>query len=92
MDNILTERFWRTLKDEEVYVHDYANPRQARSGLASYFDFYNHRRVHQSLNYLTPAEVYFQTATARQKLTIAIKSNLATKGEEPTLNEALFLS
>lgn len=91
LDNILTERFWRTIKYEEVYVHDYANPRQARCGLSNYFDFYNHRRVHQSLGYLTPAEVYFQTASARQKLTTVINSKLATKGEEPTLNEALFL-
>jgi len=92
LDNILTERFWRTLKYEEVYLHDYANPKQARSGLSSYFDFYNHRRVHQSLDYLTPAEVYFQTASARQKQTTVIKSTLATKGEESTLTKALFLS
>jgi len=92
LDNILTERFWRTLKYEEVYLHDYANPRQARSGLSSYFDFYNHRRVHQSLDYRTPAEIYFQTASARQKQTTVIQSTLTRKGEEPTLNKALFLS
>ncbi len=92
LDNIRTERFWRTLKYEEVYLHDYANPKDARRGLSSYFDFYNHQRVHQSLDYRTPAEVYFQTASARQQQTTVSKSTRATKGEEPTLDKALFLS
>lgn len=58
MDNIFTERLWRSLKYEEVYLHDYETPRQARQGLAAYFSFYNQRRLHQSLGYRTPAEVY----------------------------------
>jgi putative transposase len=41
LDNILTERLWRTLKYEEVYLHDYANPKEARRGIGGYFDFYN---------------------------------------------------
>jgi putative transposase len=59
LDNIFTERLWRTVKYEEVYLNDYASPREARAGLARYFDFYNHRRLHQMLDYQTPAEVYF---------------------------------
>ncbi len=59
LDNIFTERFWRSLKYEEVYLHDYHSPRQARSRLTDYFDFYNFRRPHQSLGYLTPAQVHF---------------------------------
>ncbi len=59
LDNIFTERLWRTVKYEEVYLHDYANPKEARQSLAQYFDFYNHRRIHQALSYLTPAQVYF---------------------------------
>jgi hypothetical protein len=90
LDNILTERLWRTLKYEEVYLHDYANPKEARSGIGGYFDFYNHRRLHQSLDYRTPAEVYFQTAAARQKQTAVIESTLAAKGKGATLNGALF--
>ena len=57
-DNIFVERLWRTVKYEEVYLHDYASPREARQGLARYFDFYNHRRLHQALDYCTPGEVY----------------------------------
>ncbi len=59
LDNIFTERLWRTVKQEEVYRYDYASPKEARQGLTRYLDFYNHRRVHQSLAYRTPAEVYF---------------------------------
>ena len=59
VDNIFTERLWRSVKYEEVYLHDYANPREAREGLTRYFDFYAHERPHQSLDYRTPAQVYF---------------------------------
>lgn len=59
LDNILTERLWRTMKYEEVYLHEYEDPRAARRGLAAYFEFYNQERLHQSLNSRTPAEVYF---------------------------------
>jgi putative transposase len=59
LDNIFTERLWRTVKYEEVYLHDYQLPKQAHRGLTAYFDFYNYRRPHQALAYLTPAEVYF---------------------------------
>lgn len=58
LDNILTERLWRTIKYEEVYLHEYITPRDARQGLTNYLDFYNHRRLHQSLGYRTPAELY----------------------------------
>jgi putative transposase len=61
LDNIFTERLWRTVKYEEVYLHDYAGPRAARSGLTRYMEFYNHERPHQSLAYRTPGEVYGAT-------------------------------
>jgi len=59
LDNIFTERFWRTLKYEEVYLHDYVTPKDAFHGLSRYFDFYNYQRPHQSLGYRTPAAVYW---------------------------------
>jgi putative transposase len=62
-DNIFTERLWRSVKYEEVYLTEYANPREARQGLAHYFPFYNTERPHQALGYQTPATVYFQPAT-----------------------------
>jgi len=59
-DNIFSERLWRTVKYEEVYLNEYRDGRQATEGLGRYFDFYNNRRPHQSLGYRTPAEVYFE--------------------------------
>ena len=59
-DNIFTERLWRSVKYEEVYLHEYRSPREAREGLRRYFEFYNNRRPHQALGYRTPAEVYFE--------------------------------
>lgn len=60
LDNIFTERLWRTVKYEDTYLRDYGKPRELVAGLDTYFSFYNHRRLHQSLDYRTPAEVYFQ--------------------------------
>ena len=60
LDNIFTERLWRTIKYEEVYFHDYFSPKEARQRLATYLLFYNQRRPHQSLGYLTPSELYFK--------------------------------
>lgn len=60
MDNIFTERLWRTIKYENIFIHDYKSPREAKAGIAEYFEFYNNRRKHQSLDYRTPAQLYFQ--------------------------------
>lgn len=57
-DNIFTERLWRTLKYEEVYLHEYASPKEAYHQLANYIRFYNFERPHQALEYLTPAQLY----------------------------------
>jgi putative transposase len=59
LDNIFVERLWRSVKYEEVYVYDYASPREARQHLTRYFEFYDHERPHQALDYRTPADVYF---------------------------------
>lgn len=57
-DNIFSERLWRTVKYEHLYLNEYETGLDLVAGLASYFDFYNHDRPHQSLGYQTPAEVY----------------------------------
>jgi putative transposase len=59
-DNIFTERLWRTIKYEEVYLHDYQSVREGKLGIGRYIEFYNHVRLHQALNYQTPAEVHFR--------------------------------
>jgi len=60
MDNIFTERLWRTVKYENVYPMKYENFKEAETGLKKYFSFYNHERRHQSLDYRIPAELYFK--------------------------------
>jgi putative transposase len=57
-DNIFTERLWRSIKYEEVYLHEYASPKEAYRQLANYIRFYNFERPHQALDYLTPAHCY----------------------------------
>ncbi len=58
LDNIFVERLWRSVKYEKVYLQEFRTVREARTGLQEYFQFYNHSRPHQSLNYRKPAEVY----------------------------------
>lgn len=58
LDNVFVERLWRTVKYENIYLKAYATVRALESGLSDYFEFYCHRRLHQSLDYRTPAEVY----------------------------------
>ena len=58
LDNIFVERLWRSVKYEEVYLHDYTTVPVAVQGLKNYFGFYNTERQHQSLDYWTPQEVY----------------------------------
>ena len=59
MDNIFTERLWRSVKYENIYIKSYGNIQEARLGLEEYFHFYNNERIHSGLNDLTPSEVYF---------------------------------
>jgi len=58
-DNIFIERLWRTVKYEEVYLHDYQDGVDAYFALEKYFRFYNEERFHSSLDYQTPSEVYY---------------------------------
>jgi putative transposase len=57
-DNVFVERLWRTLKYEDVYLRGYASVPDLERGLRAYFAFYNGERLHQSLGYWIPAEVY----------------------------------
>ncbi len=61
MDNVFIERLWRSVKYEDVYLKAYESVREARQGLKTYFEFYNHRRRHQSLDRRTPNVVYCST-------------------------------
>jgi putative transposase len=58
LDNIFTERLWRTVKYEEVYLNEYDSPKEAHRQLTTYFNFYNFERPHQALDYQAPAQAY----------------------------------
>ena len=66
IDNVFIERLWRSVKYEDIYLHAYATPREVTTALTAYFSFYNERRVHQSLDYRTPDEVYFGTGALKK--------------------------
>lgn len=58
-DNVFIERFWRSLKYEEVYLHAYESASQARAGIGTYITFYNSARPHSALDGRTPDAAYF---------------------------------
>jgi putative transposase len=58
LDNVFVERLWRSVKYEDVYPHGYEVVPALQQGLGRYFGFYNHERLHQALDYQTPAAVY----------------------------------
>lgn len=87
IDNIFTERFWRSLKYEEVYLHSYTSVKETRHGINRYMEFYNHERVHQALAYRTPAEVYYDDSNIKEQAAKEEK-----KGACHTLEAANFLS
>jgi putative transposase len=58
LDNVFVERLWRSVKYEDVYLRCYETVPELERGLRAYFAFYNGERLHQSLDYRTPAEVY----------------------------------
>jgi len=62
LDNIFIERVWKTVKYECIYLHVFEDGVQLYKGLQDYFQFYNHERIHQSLDYKTPASLYRQAA------------------------------
>ena len=96
LDNVFVERLWRSVKYEEVYLHDYGSPREARQGLSRYFAYYNNERPHQALAYRTPAEVHFPAAGAAppggREGTPQREPKPRLYQENPTLTEAAFLS
>jgi putative transposase len=62
LDNIFIERVWKTVKYECIYLHAFEDGVQLYEGLKEYFQFYNYERIHQSLDYKTPASLYQQAA------------------------------
>jgi putative transposase len=90
LDNIFTERLWRSVKYEEVYLNEYLTPREAWQGLSRYFQFYNFERPHQALGYLTPASVYFNPALLLTNSTNINERELVLSGLTNERDRLLF--
>lgn len=78
LDNVYIERFWRSLKYEDLYVNPPQTVSEARQTIALYMEFYNHKRFHQSLKYQVPAELYFPIARRGLMDTVDNSSELPT--------------
>lgn len=65
-DNIYIERLWRSLKYEDIYIKEYETVTDCVAGVKKYFRFYNAERFHQSLEYKTPDEIYFESNNDRE--------------------------
>ena len=81
LDNVFIERLWRSVKYEDIYLKDYESGADLYYGLERYFDFYDHHRIHQALDYRTPHEVF--TASLR---TINGRQTQRSKQPRPTLS------
>jgi putative transposase len=71
LDNIIVERFWRSLKYEDIYLKDYQTMTELKDGLAQYLRFYNSDRFHQSLEYETPDTIYWSKFPVRELKNVA---------------------
>jgi putative transposase len=89
-DNIFSERLWRTVKVEEVYLRDYQTVAEARYGLGRYFEFYNNERLHEALGYRTPAEVYFAAVGTPVALRAPSVPTALIHGDNSILNRSVF--
>ena len=70
-DNICIERFWRSIKYEEIYLNEYKNIKSLNRAIEKYMDKYNKKRLHSAIGYKTPNKVYYQAT-----------NNLDSKGEK----------
>lgn len=67
-DNIYIERFWRTIKQEEIYINPSDNLTDLNNQIIKFIEFYNYQRPHQSLKYLTPSQVFYSDNARRKKI------------------------
>ncbi len=70
-DNICIERFWRSIKYEEIYLNEYKNMKVLKKAIEKYMISYNTKRLHSAIGYKTPNEVYYQAV-----------NNSGSKGEK----------
>ena len=67
-DNIAIERFWRSAKYEDIYLHEYKTLRELKLGVSQYITFYNEKRIHQTLSYQLPMAIYSQSLSGQYRM------------------------
>lgn len=82
LDNVFIERFWRSLKQEKIYRIVLTTVKEAKVNIAEYMQFYNEERMHQSLDYKRPEEVYFGDNDARRSITADNTINIDGAGNK----------
>jgi len=82
MDNIFVERLWRSVKYEDIYLRGYQTIPEAREGLTRYFEFYNHKRYHQSLDNKKPWQVYMSSKRVSEYGSSILNGMLGVPGEK----------
>ena len=82
LDNVFTERLWRSLKQEEIYLKAYASIAEARAGIGAWINFYNDERLHQSLEYKTPVEIFNMNVLEIKQECYKAEINLSSLPEE----------
>jgi len=68
VDNVRMERFWRTVKKEQIYINPPDNVEELKQGISKFIKFYNYQRPHQSLEYKTPSQIYFDDDGKRKRI------------------------
>jgi putative transposase len=77
-DNIAIERFWRTIKYEELYINEYKNVKEIKKAISEYIEFYNKRRFHETLDYLTPDKFYYQNLQKDKSYAVILEQNISS--------------
>lgn len=91
-DNIAIERFWRSLKYEDIYLNSYETVDQVSKGIAAYIVFYNAQRPHQALGYNTPDAVYFGSAKGLLQQQVYDNNHLIDVFKKPILSSGTFFA
>jgi putative transposase len=68
VDNVIIERFWRTVKYEQIFLNPPDNIEELRRKINKFIYFYNYQRPHQSLNYKTPSQIYYNDDKRRKRI------------------------
>ena len=75
LDNIMNERFWRTLKYEQIYLNRFEDVMELRRSLLNWINYYNAKRLHQKLDYRTPDEIYYGLSLYERDIQVQIKES-----------------